>query len=85
MQYLLTEEERTALVLRTEYEAQQRALAWCFERLQPERCPHLTKQAHPYCTEVAAGGCPLDDYCDVDSPTYEISKLICRLSRCYGK
>ena len=90
MQHLLTEEELTALVPRTEYEALEEALKWCFELLQPPGCPHLSDALNDsYCD-----GCPLesqdmgsfrDDPNTVNLPPHKISRLICKLERFYGK
>ncbi len=84
-QYLLTEEERAALVPRQDLEAAQEALQWCFEKLQPERCPYKNPGGYPYCSEA---DCPIEDHPfnkRPGAPPEAISRLICKLSRAYGK
>lgn len=83
MQYLLTEEERTALVPRENYEAQQRALAWCFKRLQPARCPHLESVGYAYCDDCLLAGQSVKKRSD--SPPDDLARLICTLPRSYSK
>lgn len=78
MQYLLTEEEKAALVSREKYENLERALAWCFNYLQPDNCPHVRPGPYPYCGEA---NCPLEDV----SVPRDLSRLICKLSRAHGK
>lgn len=86
MQYLLTEQERAALVSRDSFEALERALEWCFVRLQPKHCPYLVEDPDLYCDD--SGGCPLESQTmtkRADSPPREVSRLICKLDRSYGK
>lgn len=80
MQFLLTQQERDSLVTKGELDATKKALAWCFERLQPKYCPHRKENyamAFPYCDK-----CPIDKLRDGQRT---MSKLICLKCRQHSK
>jgi len=80
MQFLITQEERDSLVPNVELETAKRALAWCFDQLQPEKCPHRKENYNmgmPYCDE-----CPIDK---LRGDQRKISKLICLKDRQHSK
>lgn len=88
MQYVLTEQEKAELVPRKDYEDLEKALQWCFRRLQPVHCPHLGREhkLNPHCND--GGGCPfevIDIRKHADRVPRKLAKLICTLPRSYGK